>query len=63
MTVGEKKAIAEAMMAVKEDFNVKNVNKDYTKFDVLSGESGCETLERSWTLFYYPPGLEADPPF
>ena len=35
VTVGEKKAIAKAMMAVKEDFNVKNVNKDYTKFDVL----------------------------
>ena len=35
VTVGEKKANAEAMMAVKEDFNVKNVNKDYTKFDVL----------------------------
>ena len=35
MTVGEKKAIAEAMMAVKDDFDIKKVNKDYTKFDVL----------------------------
>ena len=35
LTVGEKNAIAEAMMAVKEDFDIKKVNKDYSKFDVL----------------------------
>ena len=35
LTPGEKKAIAEALLAVKEDFNVKKVNKDYTKFHVL----------------------------
>ena len=34
MTPGEKKAIAEAMMVVKPQFNVKKVIKDYTKFDV-----------------------------
>ena len=34
-TPGEKKAIAEALLAVKEDFNVKKVNEDYTKFHVL----------------------------
>ena len=35
VTAGEKKAIAEAMMAVKDDFDIKKVNKDYSKFDVL----------------------------
>ena len=35
VTPGEKKAIAEALLAVKEDFNVKKVNEDYTKFHVL----------------------------
>ena len=37
VTEGDKKAIAEAMMAVKEEFDVKkvNVNKDCSKFDVL----------------------------
>ena len=34
---GDKKAIAEAVIAVKEEFDVKkvNVNKEYSKFDVL----------------------------
>ena len=35
VTPGEKKANAEALLAVKEDFNVKKVNKDYTNFHVL----------------------------
>ena len=35
MTV-EKKAIAEAMMVMKLQFDVKKVMKDYTKFDVLN---------------------------
>ena len=35
MTV-EKKAIAEAMIVMKLQFDVKKVMKDYTKFDVLN---------------------------
>ena len=33
---GEKNAIAEALLAVKEDFDVKKVERDYTKFDVMA---------------------------
>ena len=55
-----RKAIAEAMMAVKEEFDVKKVNKDYSKFDVLKvwpeGESRPSlakfVTKDSWLMFF-----------
>ena len=35
ISVGEKKFIAEALMAVKEEFDVKKVDTDYTKLDIM----------------------------
>ena len=55
-----RKAIAEAMMAVKEEFYVKKVKKDYSKFDVLKvwpeGESRPPLAKfvnkDSWLMFF-----------
>ena len=60
VTEGDKKAIAEAMMAVKEEFDVKKVNKDYSKFDILKvwpeGESRPSlakfVTKDSWLMFF-----------
>ena len=59
---GDKKAIAEAVIAVKEEFDVKkvNVNKEYSKFDVLKvwpeGESRPSlakfVTKDSWLMFF-----------
>ena len=35
VTPAEKKAMAEALLAVKDDFDVSKVETDYTNFDVL----------------------------
>ena len=60
VTSGEKKAIAEAVMAVKDQFDVKKVVKDYTKFDVMkiwpdinSRPSLAEFVTKdSWLMFH-----------
>ena len=60
VTSGEKKAIAEALMAVKDQFDVKKVVKDYTKFDVMkiwpdinSRPSLAEFVTKdSWLMFH-----------
>ena len=57
---GEKKAIAEALLAVKEDFDVKKVEKDYSKFDVMDVWPETDprpslvkfVTQDSWVMFY-----------
>ena len=35
VTIGEKRSIAKALIAVKDDFDIRKVDTDHTKFDVM----------------------------
>ena len=60
VTIGEKRAIAKALIAVKDDFDIKKVDTDYTKFDVMKiwpETSSRPSLSKfvtkdSWLMFH-----------
>ena len=60
VTIGEKKAIAKTLIAVKDDFDIKKVDTDYTKFDVMKiwpETSSRPSLSKfvtkdSWLMFH-----------
>ena len=60
VTIGEKRAIDKALIAVKDDFDIKKVDTDYTKFDVMKiwpETSSRPSLSKfvtkdSWLMFH-----------
>ena len=48
VTIGEKRAIAKALIAVKDDFDIRKVDTDYTKFDLARKF----VTKDSWLMFH-----------
>ena len=48
VTIGEKRAIAKALIAVKDDFDIRKVDTDYTKFNLARKF----VTKDSWLMFH-----------